>query len=118
MSTSPTSSALIEQAQSWLRHYYNLDGEVYSLPGEVDYNFLVRVANQKQYTLKVSRLGTDQQELDFQIAILEHLRSKDLPFAVPQLVVTKEGNLVEEAKGADGQQHYLRLQSWVAGRML
>ncbi|MEL6969653.1 MAG: aminotransferase class III-fold pyridoxal phosphate-dependent enzyme [Bacteroidota bacterium] len=118
MSTAPTSSALIEQAQSWLQHYYNLDGEVHSLPGEVDYNFLVTVANQKQYTLKVSRPGTDQQELDFQIAILEHLRSKDLPFAVPQLVVTKEGNLVEEAKGADGQQHYLRLQSWVSGRML
>ncbi len=118
MSSSPIPPAFVEQARLWLKKYYGLVGELKSLYGEVDYNFLVSVPSGEEYTLKISRIGTELSELEFQVAILEHLREVDLAFQVPQLVVATNGHFVVTVNTETGQQHHLRVQTWVPGRLL
>ena len=41
-----------------------------------------------------------------------------MPFAIPKLLPTMDGEYLVQVMSQAGQQHYLRLQSWVSGRVL
>jgi len=98
--------------------FYNINVEAKPLPGEVDYNFRLTTAEGLRYLLKISREATDVSELVFQESLMNHLATQDLPFSIPQLVPTIEGDFRTIWVDAEGVTRWVRLQTWVEGRML
>ncbi|MEM9849691.1 MAG: aminotransferase class III-fold pyridoxal phosphate-dependent enzyme, partial [Bacteroidota bacterium] len=95
-------------------NHYNIRVKAKPLAGEVDQNYYLETASGVAYTLKISPPKAELQSIDFQSKVLQHLAHKSLPFAVPNIVPTSEGTSWVEI----APQQYLRLQTWVAGKML
>ncbi|MEZ4952923.1 MAG: aminotransferase class III-fold pyridoxal phosphate-dependent enzyme [Saprospiraceae bacterium] len=103
-----------QQAADYALKYYGINGIVKKLPGEVDFNFYLKNNNGKEYTLKIGRSGADQQNIDFQAKILNHLTATEIPINLPEVILTLNGKEYIELEN----DQYLRLQKWVPGRML
>ncbi|MDZ7614130.1 MAG: hypothetical protein U5K51_10905 [Flavobacteriaceae bacterium] len=63
----------IPLAQDILRDNYNTEGELSHLPGEIDFNFLVKAKGLPAYILKISEIDQDLSYTDFQVKILTFL---------------------------------------------
>ncbi|MEM8523154.1 MAG: aminotransferase class III-fold pyridoxal phosphate-dependent enzyme [Bacteroidota bacterium] len=103
-----------KQIASYLSEYYDIQAKMKLLAGEVDYNYHLQTTDNQQYLLKISRPNTSLQSIDFQAKILQYLEEQTLDFEIPKVVLTKEGNAWIETE--EGQ--YLRLQTWVEGKMV
>jgi len=55
----------IEQAQEILFELFDIKGVASELPGEVDFNFRIKIENEEGYILKISRPDEDESYLDF-----------------------------------------------------
>ncbi|MFK7772653.1 MAG: aminotransferase class III-fold pyridoxal phosphate-dependent enzyme [Saprospiraceae bacterium] len=108
----------IEQAEKIALHYYAIKAEAKKLDGEVDFNFFLKSENGQLYTLKISRPSTQEEELIFQANLMEHLKKKNLPFQVPELIPAPDGSLYKKIRNEQNQEVWIRLQKWVAGKML
>lgn len=82
---------------------------VKSLPGEIDFNFLVKIQN-KKFLLKIGRPDQDLHELDFQMAIYHHLFSD-------QLINDLENKLFF-IHDRFNRKRCVRLISWLEGALL
>lgn len=102
-----------QEAAKYALKYYGINGIVKKLPGEVDFNFYLKNNNGKEYTLKISRSGTDQKNIDFQAKILNHLTATEIPINLPEVILTLNGKEYIELEN----DQYLRLQKWVPGRI-
>ena len=94
--------------------HYNLGGTYTKLPGEEDFNFLLKTDEGLKYTVKLSRQKSDLGSIEFQAAIMKHLQKTALPFKIPEIVTSKDN---QEFVALPSSQ-YLRIQKWVEGRML
>ena len=56
----------VNQANCLLKNHYDIDGKLIPLPGEIDLNFKVKVANENKYVLKITELDENRAYLDFQ----------------------------------------------------
>lgn len=90
-------------------HYGLRVNRLRSLDGEVDLNYCLTTTDKQRYTLKISSPGADHQTIEFQTALLRHLAGKNLPFRTPRPL----GGIITLA-----DQRILRLQTWVAGKLL
>ncbi len=102
-----------DYAASLANKYYGIKGNLVKLPGEVDFNFYLKGDNQ-EYTLKITRPGSDLQYLEFQCAIVKYLSEKEFPLQIPALIPALNGSDFISLK----TQRFLRLQKWVPGRMV
>ena len=107
-----------EKAVSLSHEYFDLQVEAKILPGEVDFNFRLRTADGTTYLLKVSRDDTSIEELQFQESLMTHLFKNDLPFSIPSLISNNQGDFITSLIDDQGIKRWIRLQSWVEGRML
>lgn len=94
--------------------YYQLKGEIKSLPGEADFNFYLKCEDQKEYTLKISPPNTEPSAIEFQAAIMNHLAASKIQLEIPEVIQTTDGKDYIELEN----QQFIRLQKWVSGRML
>ncbi|RMF22549.1 MAG: aminotransferase class III-fold pyridoxal phosphate-dependent enzyme [Bacteroidetes bacterium] len=106
-----------ETAADLLFRHYGLKGRVTPLPGEVDFNFHIRGEDGREYTLKISREGADPAHIDFQIALQEHLHRKGFPPQFPRTLPSRAGERRVRLEG-ERAPRWMRLQSWVPGRLL
>jgi Ser/Thr protein kinase RdoA (MazF antagonist) len=56
----------LRQAKNILYQLYNIEGHISVLPGEVDFNFRVKIENEEGYILKISRPNENENYLSFQ----------------------------------------------------
>ncbi|RMG59257.1 MAG: alanine--glyoxylate aminotransferase, partial [Gammaproteobacteria bacterium] len=97
-----------------LQHLYGLQvRSAHRLEGEVDHNYLLQT-DRGPFLAKCTPPPADTEAIDFQIALMEHLAGRLEQIETPRVV-----------RGLDGRNWYrlpdgqvLRLQTWVAGRML
>ena len=106
------------QAQQIAQIYFGKEGDVKKLPGDVDFNFYIKVESGEEFTLKISRPNTDKSEIDFQSAIMFHLVKKNLPIELPYPIAATNGKYCVEIQDDFGQIRLVRLQHYVAGRIL
>ena len=78
-----------KEAVKILKSIYNLDGEISMLDGEIDFNFKVVTNNSKKYLLKISRSSFEQEYIDYQVLLLEHL-NKNSRIELPKLVLSTD----------------------------
>ena len=106
----------ISQAKEILSSLYDIHGSLSKLPGDVDFNFRVKVDDGDGYILKVSRPDQDEEYLNFQQAILLHLESHP-EITAPQTIKSKSGKITSEYIDPKGNIRMVRLLTWIPGRL-
>lgn len=106
-----------QQAEVILSKLYNIKGKASELPGEIDFNFRIKVANATGYILKISRHIESEPYLDFQQNILQFVETHGQDLIVPKVSVDIDGKTISKITDAHGNERYVRLLSWVSGRV-
>ena len=107
----------LQQAEFILFEQFSIKGNLSKLPGEIDFNFRVKLENSKGYILKISRPNENENYLDFQQKILLHLENNDNDFIAPKIIKDKNGNLISEWQDTFGNKRKVRLLTWTPGRI-
>ena len=105
------------EAESILFNVYNLKGKATELPGELDFNFRIKIENSTSYVLKISRPNEDLEYIDFQQKLLKYIEKKDSNLTAPKVIVDSKGNNISEIKDANGSPRKVRLLTWISGRI-
>ncbi len=89
--------------------YYGINAETKSLPGDIDYNFLLTTSDAK-FVLKIHSPETPKEEIEFQNAALRHLKDFE---GVPHVIPNKDG---DEFFTYD-EKHLVRMVSYLEGTL-
>ncbi len=110
---------LIESAtaEHILADLFGLKGEANPLPGEYDMNFRIRIEDQDQYILKISRPDEDPETLDFQQKLLGHLKDVAASIKAPVVIKDKSGKINSSFIDSFERVRTVRLLSWIPGKM-
>lgn len=106
-----------KEAEEILFDLFNIKGEVSELPGEVDFNFRIKIKNEEGYILKISRLNEDAGYLDFQQSLLRFIEKRGSDFEAPKVITDKKGRVVSEIIDENGNIRKVRLLTWISGRV-
>ena len=108
--------AAISDIEKILLDNYKIIATIKALAGEADYNYKV-ISDKTTYLLKICKPDVLEQEVQFQVALLAHLKTKDLSFKVPMIIDTVKGEkYIFEI--INGEKYIVRLHSWISGIML
>ncbi|MCB2208706.1 MAG: aminotransferase class III-fold pyridoxal phosphate-dependent enzyme [Bacteroidetes bacterium] len=105
-----------QQAAYILSKFYNITGQISDLPGELDFNFKIKTSG-SCYVLKISRPNIDIEFIDFQYLLLKHLEQSSAQLEVPQFIKNKEGVEITKYTDASGMTRWVRLYTWLDGRL-
>lgn len=105
-----------EEAAQILEVIYGLKARVKELPGEIDFNFYCVTAEDEKLVLKVSRPEEQEQFLDFQKCITEHL-ADNAALNTSRIVRSLDGSLLPIYMDRQGIQRKVRVLSWIPGRL-
>ena len=106
-----------QETEEILFKLFKLKGHATALPGEVDFNFRIKVANSQGYILKISRHNESESYLDFQQKILQFVEAHGQHLMVPKVIVDVDGNAISEIIDAHGHKRHVRLLTWISGRV-
>lgn len=107
----------IPQAEQILFQLYGIKGKASELPGEIDFNFRIKVKDGEGYILKISRPNEDENYLDFQAKILQHVETNGKNLIAPKVINDTNGNSISEIDDELGNNRKVRLLTWVPGRI-
>ena len=106
------------EAEVLARQEFGVSATASPLPSERDQNFRLAAADGRGFVLKIANATEELQALDFQNAALEHLARRAPGLAVPRVCRSTGGQAIVRVRGADGRGHFVRLLTWVPGRVL
>ncbi|MEX3313613.1 phosphotransferase [Sulfitobacter sp. PS-8MA] len=107
-----------ELAAEIARRHYGISGAVKSLSAEKDANFLLRLPTGEAALLKITNAAEDRAVTDMQTAALMHLAATDPGLPVQRICRSLKGNACEIAQARDGQNHVVRLMTFLEGTVL
>ena len=105
------------QAENVLYELFNIKGEAVMLPGEVDFNFRIKIENEEGYVLKISRPDENEGYLDFQQQLLQYVEKKGENLIAPKVIKDIKGNTISEIVDNNGSKRKVRLLTWISGRV-
>ena len=105
-----------EEAAQILEDIYGLKARVKELPGEIDFNFYCVMAEDEKLVLKVSRPEEQEQFLDFQKCITEHL-ADNAALNTSRILRSLDGSLLPVYMDRQGLERKVRVLSWIPGRL-
>lgn len=105
-----------EEAQQIAQEFFNVNGSISRLPGELDFNFKIKT-EKDSYLLKISRPDVDINEIDFQSKMLDWIAERSQDIRSPQLIRNISGQAVSEYRDSNGQIRIVRLLTWMPGRL-
>ncbi|MCP3928816.1 MAG: aminotransferase class III-fold pyridoxal phosphate-dependent enzyme [Bacteroidetes bacterium] len=100
-----------------IHNHYGFKATIKALPGESDLNYYLETENKQKYVLKIAGAGSSFEQLDFQNQMMNHLAKKELPLQLPKPVSNRSGKYITEIQDEEGNLRYMRLLSWVPGRL-
>lgn len=106
------------EAEDILARRFGAAGNVRPLPSERDQNFLARFADGRRAVLKIAHAGEERGILELQHVALKRLAERAPGVAVPRVLAATDGSEILEVPGVEGDTHYVRLLSWIAGTVL
>ena len=107
----------MQEAGRIARELFGLDGQIQSLAGERDLNFLVGNGTTAA-VIKIANAGEAREMLECQHEVLERIRDRCPEFEVPEYRQSLNGNILEPVHDHDGILHYCRATTFVEGRLL
>ena len=126
MSDSPASFPVLEtpapdftreQAQQMARTYFGIDAVADPLVSERDQNFRLRCEDGRKLVLKIANPAESEHVLEFQGHALEHVAHCDPELALPRLLRSIEGNIVQR-HDQDGTTYLVRVVTYLEGQPL
>ncbi len=105
------------QAERILFELYNIKGKASSLPGYIDFNFRIKIENEEGYILKISRPEENKKYLEFQQNLLQSIEASDEDLIAPKVVTDINGNSISEITDEFGKKRFVRMLTWVSGRV-
>lgn len=106
-----------KEAEDMLFSFFNIKGKASKLRGEIDFNFKIKSDRGNEYLLKISRPDEDDNYLDFQQKLLQHLEVNKLGLIVPKVIKDKNDRVISDFKDQFGKQRKVRLLTWISGRV-
>jgi len=106
-----------ENAEKILFELYDIRGVATSLPGEIDFNFRIKIKNKGDYILKISRPDEDQEYLEFQKELLLFMEKIGGNLITPRAIKDKFGKFNSKITDDHGKQWKVRLLTWISGRI-
>ncbi|HLI05113.1 MAG TPA: aminotransferase class III-fold pyridoxal phosphate-dependent enzyme [Ktedonobacteraceae bacterium] len=107
-----------EDAQRIAWELYGARVEARPLPGERDTNFYLETELGRAFVLKIAPASEQWETLDLQNQALEHLRVQDDTLVLPRVASTPAGETIEVMTARDGSEHFVRMLTYVPGRLL
>jgi len=107
----------VQQAEQIVEQLYQIKGKALKLPGEVDFNFSIKVENSAGFILKISRPEVNENYLDFLQKLLQFIAINSENFSGPKVVKDTQGNTISEITDDFGNIRKVRLLTWVSGRV-
>ncbi len=101
-----------QKAKKIAAEFFNIDAEATKIDGYIDDNFQLKNASNENFLLNISSEKNISQ-LDFQVEILKHLSTKNLPFSISKVIENKNGILISEVS----DNTTARLLTWLDGRL-
>ncbi len=96
---------------------YDLHVVAEALPGERDYNFLLKDETGQRFVLKIAPADEERALQDMQHAALEHLAARDASLVLPQVRATTAGEAIATVSSSEGTQHLARLLTYIPGTL-
>ncbi|NUO01469.1 MAG: aminotransferase class III-fold pyridoxal phosphate-dependent enzyme, partial [Saprospiraceae bacterium] len=90
---------------------------IQALPGEIDLNFKLTRQDGTCFVLKIAHPDTSFEALDFQNKLLQHLANQTLFLKFPQVIPDQQGDAIHVLDSQQGKARYVRVLSWVEGRV-
>ncbi|WP_396635784.1 aminotransferase class III-fold pyridoxal phosphate-dependent enzyme [Maribacter sp. R77961] len=106
-----------QQAEDILFNWFNIKGKVSELPGEIDFNFRIKIENEAGYVLKISRPNENEYYLDFQQNLLQYVEDHGKNLLAPKVIKDKNGAAITSFVDAHGHTRKVRLLTWISGRV-
>src|SRR5579859_943461 len=100
------------------REHYGIEASLRALPGEHDQNFSLKTSTGESFVLKIAHAGEALDVLDLQNKALEHLATHAPSLVVPRVQKTLHGDSIAVVKGSDSTPYFMRLLSYVPGKVL
>lgn len=97
---------------------FNVTGTATPLDGERDRNYRLKTDTDAGWILKVVNASEPRVESEFQTALLSHLARHSPELSVPFLKRSVDGEFLASAVAPSGEQHAVRLVSWLQGTPL
>ncbi|MFW9834634.1 MAG: aminotransferase class III-fold pyridoxal phosphate-dependent enzyme, partial [Candidatus Thorarchaeota archaeon] len=108
----------IEQARSITQSFYGLSGNFKELPSERDQNFHLMTPSGEEYVLKISADSEKKETLDFQNHAMHHIADRFTFHVSPRIQKTVSGEEIAQVETPEGSSHYVRLVSYLHGRVM
>jgi len=106
----------IEDAIHFAQKFYTLQVRANTLPSERDQNFLLQADNGDQFVLKIANATEERTMLEAQNQVMRHLENY-LQFC-PRVIPAVGGEEITVVKSASGEQHFIRLVTYLRGTPL
>lgn len=106
-----------QQAEDILFKLFHITGDATELPGELDFNFRIKVANEAGHILKISRPNENEDYLDFQQQLLRYVEANGRNLTAPKVISDVNGNTISKITDDFGKERNVRLLSWISGRV-
>jgi 4-aminobutyrate aminotransferase-like enzyme/Ser/Thr protein kinase RdoA (MazF antagonist) len=108
---------LDEAIRGFLKHHYQVEAQVSTLPGELDLNYFVQSVDGHSYILKVANRNEQRANLELQNAVIDHLSNQSLGLQVSRVVKSIDGKEILEIEEENEKPRMVRLLTWVEGRV-
>ncbi|MBX2874178.1 MAG: aminotransferase class III-fold pyridoxal phosphate-dependent enzyme [Saprospiraceae bacterium] len=95
--------------------HFGIEGNISLLPGELDINALLTSTTGEKYMLKIAHKAADQDNIEMQNALMQHLEQKALDLDLPKVQEATNGASWVLVKDSEGEDRLLRLLSFVEG---
>ncbi len=105
-----------EQAHQLVRQFYNLEGRALPLPSERDQNFLMEIDDGQRFVFKIANGLEDLSLLEAQNDAMRYA-ANNISFC-QQVIPTIDGEDIEKIRTADGDEHFVRLVTYLQGTPL
>lgn len=105
------------QAEEILFNLFHIKGKASELPGEIDFNFRIKVEDSEGFILKISRPNENVNYLDFQQKLLQYVEANGENLIAPKVIKDSQDNSISTITDKFGNERKVRLLSWVSGRV-
>jgi 4-aminobutyrate aminotransferase-like enzyme/Ser/Thr protein kinase RdoA (MazF antagonist) len=105
------------EAEAIARDHFGVQARARSLPSERDQNFYLAPAGGAPAVLKIANASDDPAVLEMQNRVLQHLAEHAALVALPRVLTARDGRDLVTVEGRDGEHHWVRLLSYVPGRL-
>ncbi len=100
-----------------VKNEYGLSGKLKEFPSYRDQNLLLIADSGEKYMVKIANKIEKKENLEFQNAVMNHLTTKNMDFS-PQVIKSKDNHHVVTIKSDEEDIHYLRLVTFLHGKVL